>query len=308
VLAAALRLFLQINDDKALYGTISRARAKPGRSAIQEAALLLVEGVTLHDRGEATAARERYAAADELARRAAAHALEAEVALFDALAALELGSWGNALARLRAAAEVEGRGWIAGHVAELARALAFATDALKNPAWRGAAPALRRSSYARALVAAAESGAFDQYGETPSDDGEDRIVARLFARATRAQSGAPARTDAAPDAATFDLDGRWFRLPAEPTVTLEKRRPIAAMLKLLVAERLARPGSSVSVEQLLSAGWPGERVLPDAGAHRVRVALSTLRKLGLKSVLVTTPTGYVLDPAQKVVTASEATA
>jgi tetratricopeptide (TPR) repeat protein len=306
VIAAALRLFLETRDDKALHGTIALARTNPAAPAGQEAALLLVEGVALHDRGETTAARERYLAADGQARRTGARRLEAEIALFDALAALGLGSWGNALARLRSAADLEGRGWMAGEIAELARTLAFAIDAMKNPAWRGSAPPVRRSNYARALVAAAEAGAFDHYGATPPDDGEDRVVARLLAGAIAAQSGTPARAESAPDAATFDLDGRWFRLPAEPTVTLEKRRPIAAMLKLLVAERLARPGASISVEQLLAAGWPGERVLPDAGAHRVRVALSTLRKLGLKSVLVTTPTGYVLDPEQKVVTANEA--
>ncbi|NUO54837.1 MAG: hypothetical protein HOV80_38850, partial [Polyangiaceae bacterium] len=308
VLAAALRLFLETRDDKALYGTIAQARAKPVAPVHQEAALLFVEGVALQDHGETTAARERYAAADEHARRAGAPLIEGEIALFDALAALELGSWGNALARLRSATDIDARGWIAGDIAELARALAFAVDAVKNPAWRGPAPLIRRSRYARELIGAAEAAAFDHYGTMPADDADDRIVARLFARAMARESGAPARTDAAPDAATFDLDGRWFRLPAEPTVTLEKRRPIASMLKLLVAERLARPGSSVSVEQLLAAGWPGERVLPDAGAHRVRVALSTLRKLGLKSVLVTTPTGYVLDPSQKVVTANEAPA
>jgi hypothetical protein len=51
------------------------------------------------------------------------------------------------------------------------------------------------------------------------------------------------------------------------------------------------------VPELLEAGWPGERVLPDAGANRVYVALATLRKMGLKEVLKSNDSGYFLDPA-----------
>jgi len=50
------------------------------------------------------------------------------------------------------------------------------------------------------------------------------------------------------------------------------------------------------VEGLLEKGWPGERVHPEAGADRVYMALSTLRKLGLREVLVSRDDGYLLDP------------
>ena len=36
-------------------------------------------------------------------------------------------------------------------------------------------------------------------------------------------------------------------------------------------------------------------ILAAAGAHRVRVAVSTLRKLGLANLIVTTGEGYALD-------------
>jgi len=39
----------------------------------------------------------------------------------------------------------------------------------------------------------------------------------------------------------------------------------------------------------------------DAGAHRVRVAISTLRKMGLRDVLRTEEDGYRLEPAFDVV-------
>ncbi len=304
VLAAALRLYLDTGDEKALHATIAVARAVRPTNPEQESLLLLVEAIALHDRAEIVAAHERYSLAAEEARRSGLRGLEAEVALFDAIALLALGSWGEALARLRLAAELDGAGAIAGDVGELGRAAAFGIDARHNPAWRGSAPAVRRSRYARVLVAAADAGGSFEAPAAPKEDGADRLFARLFQRAIGGTSGALTHAPIEPDVAIFDVDGRWFRLPTEPTVMLERRRPIAAMLKLLLAERLARPGAAVTTERLLATGWPGERVLADAGAHRVRVALSTLRKLGLKAVLVTTPAGYVLDPATKVATAS----
>ena len=56
------------------------------------------------------------------------------------------------------------------------------------------------------------------------------------------------------------------------------------------------PGAAVSVYDLLESGWPGENVSPEAGAHRVYVAISRLRQLGLGDVLARTDEGYSLQP------------
>ncbi len=77
---------------------------------------------------------------------------------------------------------------------------------------------------------------------------------------------------------------------------LDRRRPLSLLLDRLARERADRPGALLAWDALLEAGWPGERVRAEAGAHRVRVAISTLRKLGLKDVLRTGEDGYVLDP------------
>jgi hypothetical protein len=53
----------------------------------------------------------------------------------------------------------------------------------------------------------------------------------------------------------------------------------------------------MDLDALLQAGWPGERVVPSAGANRVYVALTTLRKLGLRHFLLSRDDGYLLDPA-----------
>ncbi|MBX7190789.1 MAG: hypothetical protein K1X94_01950 [Sandaracinaceae bacterium] len=86
----------------------------------------------------------------------------------------------------------------------------------------------------------------------------------------------------------------WFRVASEPRVDLSRRKPLR-----LILDRLAAPSDKTHLawDDLLEAGWPGERMRADAGAHRVRVAVSTLRKMGLRDVLRTEESGYRIDPA-----------
>ncbi len=80
-------------------------------------------------------------------------------------------------------------------------------------------------------------------------------------------------------------------------VELGRRPSLRRVLAHLVAQRASAPGAAASVEALLAAGWPGERVLPEAGAERVYTAVRTLRAMGLATVLVRRDGGYALDPA-----------
>jgi len=97
------------------------------------------------------------------------------------------------------------------------------------------------------------------------------------------------------DALIVGAGGLWLRPPGGERVSLKQRRPLRLLVERLSQERLAEPGHPLSWEDLLAAGWPQERVIPSAGAHRVRVAISTLRKLGLREVLITVPEGYLFD-------------
>ncbi|MGZ3451415.1 MAG: ATP-binding protein [Polyangiales bacterium] len=131
---------------------------------------------------------------------------------------------------------------------------------------------------------------------------DTRFAIRLLERelARRGPAVPPRRgVDVGPDA-------RWFRVGDGERVDLGRRGALRLLLDGLVARRLDAPGSSTSWDALLGIGWPGERVLADAGATRVRVAVSTLRRLGLAGLLVTREDGYLLDPRAPVRRLSDA--
>ncbi len=59
------------------------------------------------------------------------------------------------------------------------------------------------------------------------------------------------------------------------------------ILFALATLRVEAPGEPLSMDEVVRAGWPGERIGSEAAANRVRVALATLRKLGLRRAIVT---------------------
>jgi hypothetical protein len=174
------------------------------------------------------------------------------------------------------------------------------------------AEAERLRSSARARVAAAESperveldhagGKAPGRAVHPSDD--VRTTLRILRRAVEGKS--PSRRGVRAghlpaDALVVSEDARTFRTPAARAVTLERRRAVRLILLKLVDHRLKAPGEALSADTLLEYGWPGERVLAEAGASRVYVALATLRKLGLRGLLVSRDGGYLLDPSVELV-------
>ncbi len=91
-------------------------------------------------------------------------------------------------------------------------------------------------------------------------------------------------------------DGHWVELPGGSRVLFRKRQAMRRILVELVRQRTTSPGRAVSAPELLAVGWPGERILPEAARNRLHAALSTMRRLGLDPVLLTTGDGYLLDP------------
>jgi hypothetical protein len=136
-------------------------------------------------------------------------------------------------------------------------------------------------------------------GARASDD--VRFALRLFLARMRPEARAPAM------ALVVLSDGRAFRLPgASVSVDLSRRAPLRRVLVALAALRVEAPGAPLSMDDIVRVGWPGERIGADAAVNRVRVALATLRRLGLRAAIKTGQGGYLLDPAIAVIIDDEA--
>ncbi len=108
------------------------------------------------------------------------------------------------------------------------------------------------------------------------------IVDRLFARWQQGVRGARAVEVA--------FDGAFVRLEGV-TVALAKASERRMLLALASAS-----GASLSIDALFAAGWPGEKANADAKTNRVRVALTGLRRAGLRAVIERNAEGYRLSP------------
>lgn len=90
-------------------------------------------------------------------------------------------------------------------------------------------------------------------------------------------------------------DGSRAVLPSGP-VLLEKRPILQRLLRAFVEGRVTSPGTPLTVADLFTAGWPGERVPPGVQGDRVHSSLQALRDLGLRAYIVTLTGGWALDP------------
>jgi predicted ATPase/tetratricopeptide (TPR) repeat protein len=95
-------------------------------------------------------------------------------------------------------------------------------------------------------------------------------------------------------------DGRWFRI-TDTKVELTRRGALRLILVALANHSHAAPGAALTMEQVVAAGWPGERIRIEAAAQRVYTSIRTLRTLGLREHLVTRDDGYLLAPGLRVV-------
>lgn len=128
---------------------------------------------------------------------------------------------------------------------------------------------------------------------------DDAPLARTPAMdsALRAEAPVPAvRLSTAARVVVVARDARWLRAPGEESVSLADRRALVRVLRALVDARVERPGRSLEVEEIVAIAWAGQRLVGDSGPHRVHVAVSTLRRLGLGEALARDDRGYLLDP------------
>ncbi len=125
----------------------------------------------------------------------------------------------------------------------------------------------------------------------------------MMGRRDRSEPAAPRPTTASSMAKAGLLVGpeaAWFELTGEARVDLSTRKTLRSLLWRLVQTHRDAAGQATSLEAFQEIGWPGEQMSFHSGRQRVYVAVSTLRKLGLQAVLVSTEEGYLL-PASLVI-------
>ncbi len=90
--------------------------------------------------------------------------------------------------------------------------------------------------------------------------------------------------------------GRWLVAPTGRQIDLTRRPTLRRVVAALVEARVARPGKALAASQLIAAGWADEPTDHEAAMNRLRVAICRLRQLGLENVIVTTSTGWLIEP------------
>lgn len=254
----------------------------------RHAIALYRDGIAAHRRADHAAALDAFDRALAALARAGVTRGSAVVHAHAAVALAESGDLAEADARLARARAAIGDD----PASELAVALHAAAIALvRTRSTTGAA----RDAAMREARAVVERAARAEAAPP------DVVVARRVLEELLEAPPASIRTPG-DDAATLVVgrDARWMTPPGGERVDLVRYGPVRRLLDRLVEERLARPGTALTAEQLIEAGWPGERMRHSAGLLRVYSAVRRLRRLGLEPLLVTRDDGYLLDASASV--------
>jgi len=277
------------SDEGRAHAALGELLARAGR--VEEARVFVVRALGVHEADPEARAEDLLALA--AIDRALGRVGDARAAAEEALA-LAAGGRASALASAELGKVAHRAGDRAAARASLERAaslfeeLGYAALAASAQGHLGViALEEGRAADAEARLAAACAA----LGE-PRPGTEAETFARHLAAVRSPSSGPPPPPD---DALVVGEGAAWFRPPRGARVGLERRRSLAQVAARLAVERLERPGHALPSAALREAGWPGEKLQAAAGAHRVRVAISTLRKLGLP--IVTGEDGWALDPA-----------
>jgi predicted ATPase/Tfp pilus assembly protein PilF len=91
-------------------------------------------------------------------------------------------------------------------------------------------------------------------------------------------------------------EARWFQVGGGARVDLSRRKALRLVLARLAEAQRTAPGRGVPLDEIVAAGWPGERITAEAAASRGYTAIKTLREMGLEDVLLRRDDGYLLAP------------
>ncbi|XXX74628.1 tetratricopeptide repeat protein [Sorangium sp. So ce134] len=180
---------------------------------------------------------------------------------------------------------------------ELARvASGFVDLALAQAARRAGQgdEAAAHAEAARRRIARAREGS--PSSASRSDD--VRLLLRILERSLAALGDPPEARAEGERELLLTEGARFVRPPGSSGWhDLRERHAARRLLLALAEQQRCAPGRGLSLAALKEAGWPGERILPEAAANRIYVAMNQLRKLGMKPWLRRDAEGYSLDPA-----------
>ena len=100
-------------------------------------------------------------------------------------------------------------------------------------------------------------------------------------------------------------DGGSFRIGLGTPIELSRRASLRGIFAALLARYESAPGAPLRNEELIEAGWPGERIPRKSALNRLRVALASLREMGLHGVIVRGDNGCLIRPEVRVTWSAE---
>ncbi len=213
-----------------------------------------------------------------------------EAVAFDALCAAAEGRWfhgARAQRRLASARVTSSRAVLP--LLELAEALVSMSEAHWALDRGDTAGAETRAE--RAKVLARDAGTARLWA------GPERHVQRALLAQALNELRRPRPADHQPGRVVeVAADGAWFRAPDSPTVGCERRPVLRRLLVELARQRIEHPGRPIPGDELFAAGWPDQRISVSSAKNRLKVAISTLRKMGFGGAIVGDRSGYRIDP------------
>ncbi|MCA9605041.1 MAG: hypothetical protein KC619_05580, partial [Myxococcales bacterium] len=119
----------------------------------------------------------------------------------------------------------------------------------------------------------------------PDMPAKDRAgLERVVARAVSALGGRILRVE---------HRARTVTPPGQAPVELGRRALLWRLVERLLEAHDTARGEPLTTEQLVEAGWPDEKILPEAARTRLYTAIRSLRKAGLEEVLWSRDGGYL---------------
>jgi tetratricopeptide (TPR) repeat protein len=93
-----------------------------------------------------------------------------------------------------------------------------------------------------------------------------------------------------------ERDGNWFETPSHVRVDCRRSPVLRRLLVKLARERSQARGTPVAAQALIDEVWRGQRMRHESAVGRLYFAITKLRRLGLRDLLLSDGEGYLLDP------------